>query len=131
MGAWGVDSFANDDALDWVAELEERGLPAVDAALGGVLELEDEYLEAPAACAAIAAAEVVAALAGHPATTLPPEVTEWVAAHRGGFQPELVALARRAVERIVAESELRELWAESEELGAWEVSVADLRSRLV
>ncbi|HEU4566145.1 MAG TPA: DUF4259 domain-containing protein, partial [Gemmatimonadaceae bacterium] len=62
----------------------------------------------------------------------PPEVAEWVAENRDddGARPELVALARRAVERIAAESELRDLWAESDDFEAWEASVADLRARL-
>ena len=36
MGAWGAGSFENDDAMDWVYELEEEGLEAVTAALKAV-----------------------------------------------------------------------------------------------
>ena len=33
MGAWGIAAFDNDDASDWVYDLEKRGLAAIDAAL--------------------------------------------------------------------------------------------------
>jgi len=49
--------------------LEEALRPAV---------APDEYLEAPTASCALAAAEVVAALAGRPRPALPEEVTAWV-----------------------------------------------------
>ena len=62
MGAWGCGSFENDDAVDWVYEFESSGVAAVASALEHVSSIaEDEYLEAPEASAAIAAAEIVAA----------------------------------------------------------------------
>ena len=35
MGAWGTAAFDNDDASDWVYELEKDGIAAVEAALRG------------------------------------------------------------------------------------------------
>ena len=62
MGAWGTAAFDNDDASDWVYDLEKRGIGAIDDALsdaegGGSLEM-------PADVNAIAAGEVVAAALG-------------------------------------------------------------------
>ena len=134
MGAWGSDSFANDDAMDWLAELEAEGLPAAGGAIQAVIELAPEYLEAPICSAGLAAAEVIAALRGRPSASLPSEVQSWVDAIAGepGGDPgdELVANARRAVELIATNSELRELWAESNESEQWRHSVADLQARL-
>lgn len=130
MGAWGSDSFSNDDALDWVAELEAEGLPAAGAAFATVGELAADYLEAPLCSAALAAAEVVAALRGQPAPGLPEDVGAWVASHPSEPSGDLVAAARRAVDAIAARSELRELWDESPEAESWHAAVADLRARL-
>ena len=33
MGAWGTAAFDNDDASDWVYDLEARGMPAIESAL--------------------------------------------------------------------------------------------------
>ncbi len=82
------------------------------------------YLEAPDCSAALAAAEVVAAAAGRPGADLPEEVRTWVAAHGMQIPSDLAALSHRAIDRITQESELRELWDETEQADAgWPVSV--------
>src|SRR5262245_15156924 len=129
MGAWGHGSFANDDALDWVASLLRNGSSAIVRALNAVPESDDDYLEAPSASVAVAAAEVVAAQAGSPSAKLPAEVSAWVAS-QSQPAPELVALAQRAVERVLRRSELRDLWADSKKSEAWQAEVAGLLTRL-
>ena len=129
MGAWSHSSFNNDDALDWVAALSRSGSGAITQALNAVPESDDKNLEAPVASAAVAAAEVVAAQAGSPAAKLPPEASAWVA-KQPPPTPELVSLARRAVERVLRLSELRDLWADSENSQAWQTEVSDLLARL-
>ncbi len=65
MGAWGVLAFDNDDANDWAYGLENiSDLSLVESAFSQ-LEAADNYLEAPAACEALAACEVIARLLGH------------------------------------------------------------------
>ena len=71
MGAWGVGHFDNDDAGDWVWELEDTGTASPVTAAFAAVEAEANYLEAPDACIALAAAEVVAAWAGNPAAETP------------------------------------------------------------
>jgi len=127
MGAWGARSFENDDALDWVWELEESSDDSVVRAALGAAQ-GDGRIEAPEAACACAAAEVVAAAAGAPAAWLPDEVTAWVAAH-GSAVAGLRAEARAAVQRIAERSELQQLWAEAG--GAeWDTGIADLLHRL-
>lgn len=130
MGAWGAGSFDNDDAMDWIAELEAEGLPAAGGALQDVLDLADDYLEAPTCSNGLAAAEIVAALRGNPATDLPDEVSAWLAAHPGAPGDDLVVSARQAVDAIAADSELAELWDESADPAEWRSAVSDLQSRL-
>ncbi|MFL6673089.1 MAG: DUF4259 domain-containing protein [Massilia sp.] len=134
MGTWSHESFGNDDACDWVAQLEEcTDLSFVESTLDALLAVGDEYLEAPEACEAIAAAEVVARLQGnfetHDANSK--EVDAWV--ERVKLQPSsiLIGKAHRALDRILTEpSELMELWEESEESGAWQAAIKDLKVRI-
>ncbi len=130
MGAWGVDTFENDMALDWVLGLEETSdLELVRATLQGVVETGD-YLDADPACEALAACEVIAALKGrwgaHDET-----VDQWVEAHPGPPPDALVTLAVAAIDRVLAEpSELLDLWKETADFDAWKASVASLRTRV-
>jgi hypothetical protein len=130
MGAWGHQAFENDDALDWVAELEEAEDASVLAeAFDAIPEDAEEYVEAPEASTALAGAEVVAALLGKPTPSLPEEVTAWVSG-RKGVSPGVVKKARRAVQRVLANSELKELWEDAEDFAPWKASVEDLLKRL-
>jgi hypothetical protein len=130
MGAWGIKNFENDDALDWILELEQAEDGSVlEETLKVVTEHGEEYLEAPEACRALAAAEVVAALnhAGPP--DLPDEVQQWVSHHRLG-NPMLTQLALSAIQRIKTNSELKELWDESASAPEWYEVVSNLETRL-
>ena len=58
-------------------------------------------------------------------------VDAWVARVRLPVPPALATRAVEALDRILApRSELRELWSESEQLGAWTANVEDLRRRV-
>ncbi|HEU5050952.1 MAG TPA: DUF4259 domain-containing protein [Gemmatimonadales bacterium] len=131
MGAWGTGSFENDSASDWVYELEAaRDISPVRAALEATLAAARDYLDADVATTGLAAAEVVAALNGRGRAAIPEEVREWVAHHPIETTPELLASARDAVDAVLADSELRDLWEESEEFLAWQADVTELRARL-
>lgn len=127
MGAWGLQSFDNDDALDWLAELaESEDLSVLKAAL----VCEEDYIESPEACNALAAGEVVLALLGKPRVELPEEAQEWVEHHRLDAKP-LVPLAIKILTQILGEdSELKELWEETEDFEAWQQDVQGLLGRL-
>lgn len=131
MGAWGVGSFENDDALDWVfllQEAEDNSL-LVDA-FAVIMLPADEPPEAPDCAAALAAAEVVAAMNGAAAATLPDEAQEWVFAYRPLAGDKLTELALQAVRRIKENSELRDLWDESDAAAAWYKTLENLEERL-
>jgi hypothetical protein len=130
-GAFGHGSFQNDDALDWVEnELKESGMRAIQTALNAVLRMPaGDYLEAPACSAAIAASEVLAAALGRPAADLPSDAA--AAAKR--LPRPAAALwkdARAALDRILAKSELRDLWSESKQFSEWKKTVEELKDRL-
>lgn len=131
MGAWGHNSFENDDALDWVSVLEESpDTSAIIDALNGVTDDAEDYIDAPECSMAIAAAEVVAALNGNGALSLPEEVNGWL---KGKPNPDasLRAKARQAMDVVLTNSELKELWEENvEDYPKWIAVLEDVKSRL-
>jgi hypothetical protein len=130
MGAWAAGSFDNDDAMDWVIGLSDAsGDSVVREALAPLVSPDARYLEAPRCSIAIAAAETVAAARGHPTAALPEEVAGWIE-KKPAVSPDLVVLAREAVDRILRESELKDLWEESDTGNDWRTAMADLRRRL-
>ena len=131
MGAWGHNTFDNDDASDWVYELEESSdLTAITDALNAVTDDAEDYIEAPECSNALAAAEVVAALNGNPSPDLPDTVREWIA---GKLAPEssLNAKAHRAVDVVLTDSELKELWEENaEDYPKWVACLNGIKARI-
>jgi hypothetical protein len=71
----------------------------------------------------------VAALLGKPAAKLPDEVTSWLAGKKPP-KPALVKKAQRVVRRVLKDSELKELWADSEDSAKWQQEVEGLLHRL-
>ena len=132
MGAWGIGPFDNDDVEDWLLELDDAdSLELVEEAIAAV-EAGGDYLEAPDASVGLAAAEVIAATLDNPADELPESIERFVAGLEDPADDELVARARAAVQRVVGEdSELRELWEETDDFDAWQATIADLLTRLV
>lgn len=135
MGAWGVLAFDNDAANDWACHLEGADdLALVESALDEVAATGTDYLDSDVACDALAACEVLARLRGQPGYTnaYTEKVDQWVAAHKGRIVPSegLLARASAAIDRILDEdSELRELWGESDG-EEWRAAVEELRGRL-
>ena len=133
MGAWGVLTFDNDEANDWAFGLDDvDDLSLVESAFDA-LEEADDYLEAPDASNALAACEVLARLNGKPGykTSYTEKVDDWVAAHPLKPSDDLIKRANAAIDRVLGEnSELKELWADSEKNLEWLASVEDLRQRL-
>jgi hypothetical protein len=82
---------------------------------------------------ALAAAELVAAMVGNPSRNLPPSCKEWAALHSTDANRDLVQLAVKVIDRIVADSETQELMQEggAKYLEEWRVSVTNLQARLV
>jgi len=130
MGAWDIGSFENDDAMDWVYELEEEtGLAFLADALENIIDQKEGYPEATDCARAVCAAEVVAALLGSPDDDLPDEVTEWI-----DDKPEpsdvLVEMAISALNVVSGKSELKDLWFESDDYREWQRSIKNLQYRL-
>ena len=131
-GAWGYKTFENDDALDWLNDLDRNSSSGFLLDSLRAADPQAKYLEAPQCSQALAAAEVVAAAHGKPSKTLPATAMHWVQRVKPTVTSELLAAARSAVDacRDSDHSELRELLHESKQFSAWLADTASLKSRL-
>ncbi len=129
MGGWGAGSFENDDAQRFLGELGAKEPEDLKVILAHAADREG-YLEAPDSSVAIVAAEVVAAAKGNPTASVPAGISEWIGRFEGAPSAEMTELARRAVERVRLNSELKDLWLEAEGLNEWSAVLRDLEGRL-
>jgi hypothetical protein len=136
MAGWGTGSFENEDAQGFLGRLNSLEIEDLRPILRRAAE-QDEYLEAAESSIAVAAAEVVAAVAaaagdGAFSAEPPRQVADWIkiTKNQAGALPDLIDLARRAVERVRTTSELKDLWLEAEGLNEWSASLRNLEERL-
>ncbi|MEZ6063414.1 MAG: DUF4259 domain-containing protein [Planctomycetaceae bacterium] len=129
MGAWGEAVFESDSAEEWAERLTSQNRTTfVLSALRGIAKVRAAaVLEADQCACALAAAEVIAAAQGHPSRELPAEIREWLAERRFVPRDDDVRLARDAVARIAANSELRTLWDNDR---SWKTGVRKLLERI-
>jgi len=123
-------NFGNDDASDWVYDLQESsGTDALKEAFTAING--HNYPKSPECCIALAAAEIVAAAKGKPATDLPDRARKWL-----GNQDEVDSIKKLAkpaiavVNKISVKSELRDYWEESDSWHEWQQAVEGLLRRL-
>jgi len=132
MGAWGHRNFENDEALDFVWEINEGGVRTIREAINKVINKPaSEQLESPECTEALAAIEYVAAAKGNPSEDFPEESEIWLEKNGG---KELLSIdgsiLLKAIERIKSSSELRELWDESDDAKEWYNILSGLEQRL-
>jgi len=134
MGTWSHESFGNDTANDWAYELEDAtDFSVIEAALQVALDEGDEYLDADLAMEAIAAVEVIAKRLGKgtQSDVYTEKVDQWLETISEQPNDGLLSLAKRVLERIVADdSELKELWLESDEYELWLGNIQQLNDAL-
>ncbi len=127
MGAWGTGNFENDDALDLIAEVE--GPAVLEATFDALPPAGDGEIDATDACRVLAAAEIVAAMMGRPSADCPADLAPRLKKF-GEPTGALIERARQAVSRVLFDSELLDLWAESDSREEWNIVITDLIERL-
>ena len=132
MGTWGLGSFDNDSAADFVREVLQDGDFALREAFEVILDPDMDYVEVEEGVRAIAAAEILAAvLSGDTSKITDAGLRTWVQDSDKSSLANLRELAAEALGRILApDSELPELWEESEEYSTWLSDVQRLRLSL-
>jgi hypothetical protein len=132
VGAWGSGPFESDEALDFLDVLsEEPSWPFVGRAFNDALA--QGYLETTEASAAVAAAAIVVAARKGPAGLLDENFVEDYGDLVGKLGPmpdDLLALARAALAKVKANSELAELWADSDSADEWLAAIDTLERGL-
>jgi hypothetical protein len=132
MGTWNAQSFANEQALDWLTELlDEQDVYFIHNTLEIIADYPGD--EAPniwdCHCA-LAAAEMVAAAKGNPPAQFPAAARKWLQSNPLELDDELMSFVQKAIERIETHSELKQSWQEGPEVAQWYEAISDLRNRL-
>jgi hypothetical protein len=132
MYAWSTGSFDNEHATDFANDLvESEDLQSVLLALQAVIEnAETEDLDATDCAVAVAAAEVVAAVAGSPGSGLSKPLKAYVDSLGNGVSASVRKLAQDAVGFVKRRSSLRTHWKGAGMLSEWLDDIEALESRL-
>jgi len=125
MGVWGTGAFENDEALDFVSEIQSVDVLIEEVRLHDV----GVTLDTDKACRVLVVGECVAAMRGHRHKDMPDDLAQRVHAF-GPPSDELFDNARDSVSMVITSSELSDLWAESEDRGGFNRSITDLIDRL-
>ena len=134
MGTWSHEPFGNDAAIDWAYQIQNtHDFLLVEQAIQRVLDCGPEYLDADVAVEAVAAAEIIAKALGRgtQSDAYTEEVDAWLKTISAAPTSALRSKAHQSLSRILGpDSELKELWEESEDLESWESSVRLLQSAI-
>ena len=140
MGTWGLNNFENDGASDFAADILEGDKSLIKDTIVKVTELSnEEYLEAPDCENALVAIEFIAAFKGKPSEDLPKDAVDWIKKNdlldfKTGFfgkRIDIINLSITAIDRITSNSELKELWEESDEFEEWKRVINNLKQRII
>lgn len=133
MGTWGHRNFENDNALDFIAEVEERGFERIEEAIKVVANYpEEEFLNADDSVAALAAIEYVAAAKGKQSEDFPEDAEDWLQKTGTGSLPAYdKATMIKVIDRVRNNSGLRDIWQEEgNEPAEWLAVLSDLEKRV-
>ena len=125
MGAWGTGPFENDDALDFAGEIGSIESLAKEVRLRDV----QNCLDAGKASRVIVVGECVAAMRGHGHPDMPSDLAQRVIGF-GVPSDDLFDNARDGVSMVISNSELSDLWAESDDRAGFNRAMTDLIDRL-
>lgn len=130
MAAWGTKTFEEDTANDWIQELidsDDAREFIVDS-----LSTDPGYIEADQGSTILAAGETLIALLDEPRAGVPGELVDWCGNNECDDVSDLPEVASAAIEKVLGdESELNELWSESEDFDEWKENVESMREVLV
>ncbi len=132
MAAGGTGTFDNEDAVDWIGGFGADGANAIVEAFDNINELDPtDYIEAEMAAHALAAAELVAAARDGDTDRLPDDAVASLKENAAKINAaKLLAAGRKAVTRVLRQSELKEQWEDSPDAEEWEDNVRELLERL-
>jgi len=131
-GAWGVGSFENDDALEFVSEVLKERMPEPISGPFKHAHHSNGYIDATLGARILVAAEAYAAMNGKPSDDLPEEFATRFAPLPCKPDRKIIGSVENSVRMVmdVNSSELAQLWRDSPDYEKWIEGVQDLLIRL-
>lgn len=132
MSAWGVSNFENDTALDWIESviIEGEDLDIKSEVFDFLEDFHPEETSLQDCCKFLTIAELIAALIGHPAEDIPEEMTDWVQNQYIQLEVGIIKKAQEGVNKILVNSEAKEMYLDSGYFKTWEKIQRNLIKRL-
>ena len=130
MGTWGIETFEDDIAVDWLEDLFDSHPVAF---LRHCLDLTGhDYLGHVACIGIVCSSEMIHGLLCEPRSGMPEQAYEWLREHANLDAQPFVADAITGLGRVLGpSSEMRELWEDDgERFELWRSRVQDLVERL-
>ena len=130
MGAWGTSPFEDDGGLDFLYLINESPSEDIlDEAFNHVIENEDDYIDTDICSSALMAGEVIATVYGNPSTKYNGQMEFDFESLKNQISDDLIEKGIKAISIVKnsENSELRELWEESED---WIAEVENLIERM-
>lgn len=130
MGAWGWSIYENDDALDLVNDIL-----STKSGAGFIKEFKDfldniDLSDMIACSKALVYADIIGATRKFPSSQTPDELKKWLADKNIHFSDDSMRLLKQYLVKIVAGSELNDLWKESDQYENWKGSVNEVIQKL-
>ena len=131
----GISIFESDSASSFLTDLYTTGYGLLEVALDSVLD-NDSAAGVIECEEALISAEIIAAAMGNPAFDLPEDAREWIADNLpyGSEEHQQVAgLSEKAadvIDRVLTESDLREMWDGNVSYDDWFGNLIELQKRL-
>ena len=133
MGAWGFGIFDDDAALDFIYELENSG-DEIAEAMAELFQAVNsaDYIDSDEGAAVIVCSAIIdAAINNTEYEYLSNEHEDILAFAKNSKLSELKNSAHSALEKVLGEnSEVNELWSETEDYDSWKNTVASIKERL-
>lgn len=134
MGTWSHEPFGNDTANDWAYDLENKSdFSFVAQTIQKVLDVGADYLDSDIAVEAVGASEVIAKALGRgtQSDAYTDKVDAWLKSVSEAPSSDLLSKTQQALARILGpDSELRELWEESDDFEIWHSSIRALQTAI-
>lgn len=132
MGSWDVSPFGNDEAREWLAELMlgSSTEPVFRALVAAAKIKPDEFFETQECERTVAAAEIVAAARGVAGPDTPDELKKWLAKYKLVAGDQIAQVAIKVLARIITNSELKQVWDDTDSSQDWYTTVSDIQTRL-
>lgn len=131
MSAWGINNFENNVALDWLEELIQSNGSEVKAFMNSFVQhFNPEETTLDNCFKFLAICELFAIINHNPADDLPSELLDWMERTYVENQKEPLEVCAKGLKLILKDSEIKEMYLDSEYYESWKEIQENLLKRL-